>query len=346
MRIAFIVNEIQSEKSNYTTTHLAMCANKRGHQIFYIAVGDLAYFSNGQMGAHAHITKDVKFRSAESFLLSIQKSEKVQITSSDLDILLLRNDPSEDIEMRPWAQNAGIIFGQMASKQGVIVLNDPFALSDAINKIYFQYFPEKVRPRTVISRDKNDIKAFYKECNYQMVVKPLQGSGGRNVFLATKDQGNNLNQMIDAIGRDGYIIAQEYLPMARNGDVRLFLMNGKPINVNGKIAALHRYPSTDDIRSNLHIGGNAGAAEYNESMEEIVELVRPKLISDGMFLVGIDIVGDKLMEINVFSPGGLYTAGKFNKVDYHVEVIQSLEKKFYYKKTYKDEIANNQIAVM
>lgn len=346
MRIGFIVNDVQSEKANYTTTNLALCASSRGHQVFYMGVGDLAYFSDGLMGAHAHQPENKKFRMPEPFLKNIQDSKKKQINASDLDVLLLRNDPSEDIELRPWAQNSGVIFGQLASKQGVIVLNDPFSLGDAMNKLYFQYFPEKVRPRTVISRDKGDIKDFFKECNHRMILKPLQGSGGRNVFLATKEQSSNLNQMIDAIGRDGYIIAQEYLPMAKNGDVRLFLMNGNPISINGKIAAVHRYQSKEDIRSNLHIGGTAGPAVINETIEELVELIRPKLIQDGMFLVGVDIVGDKLMEVNVFSPGGLYTAGKLNSVDYHTEVIKSIEKKHYYKQTYKADISNSQLAVL
>lgn len=98
-----------------------------------------------------------------------------------------------------------------------------------MNKMYFQYFPEPVRPKTIITRNVTDVKAFYEEHKGRMVMKPLQGSGGRNVFAVGRKEEGNINQMFEAISRDGYVIAQEYLPDARDGDIRLFLMNGNPI---------------------------------------------------------------------------------------------------------------------
>src|SRR5690606_36682246 len=126
---------------------------------------------------------------------------------------------------RPWAQNAGIVFGQFAQRHGVVVLNDPNTLANALNKMYFQYFPKTVRPETIITRNIDDIKAFYKDHNKHIILKPLQGSGGKNVFMIKNDI-ISLNQTVAAIARDGFVVAQEYLPDANNGDIRLFLLDG------------------------------------------------------------------------------------------------------------------------
>ena len=220
-------------------------------------------------------------------------------------MLLLRNDPSTDATERPWAQSAGILFGQLVASRGVMVLNDPENLAHALNKTYFQHFPEEVRPKTCISRNVDEIKQFIDEQHDKVVIKPLQGSGGKNVFLVGEDERANLNQMIDAVIRDGYCVAQEYLPAAAEGDVRLFVMNGRPLKHDGKYAAFRRVNKTGDARSNMHSGGESEPVEVTDKMLRLVEIVRPKLVSDGMFLVGLDIVEDKLIEINVFSPGGL-----------------------------------------
>jgi len=105
---------------------------------------------------------------------------------------------------------------------GTLVVNDPASLANAVNKTYFQHFPEVVRPRTLISRDPGDISSFVNELRAGAVLKPLQGSGGTSVFFVSNDESPNLNQMIEAVGRDGYIVAQEVLPEAAHGDVRRF----------------------------------------------------------------------------------------------------------------------------
>lgn len=139
---------------------------------------------------------------------------------------------------------------------------------------------------------------------------------GFNVFMVRKSDIPNLNQMIDAVVRDGYVICQEYLMEAENGDTRLFLMNGQPLRYKGKYAAYRREREGGDMRSNIQAGGTKAKAEITENELRIAEIVRPKLVQDGMFLAGLDIVGNKLMEINVFSPGGLGSARIFEKVNF------------------------------
>ena len=133
--------------------------------------------------------------------------------------------------------------------------------------------------------------------------------------------------LIEANSRDGYVVAQEYLPEATEGDVRLFVMNGRPLEVDGKYAAFRRLPSAKDVRSNMSVGGKAAKARVTDDMLHMVDVVRPKLVADGMFLVGLDIVGDKLMEINVFSPGGLGSAQSLVEVDFAPIIIEELERK-------------------
>ena len=329
MKLGFVVNNIKTEESGYSTTRLGMTAVNQGHEVWVMGVGDMAYDVDEKIRANARSVSKSSYKSTGVYLAELQgpKAKSQRITIDDLDILMLRNDPSQDTGDRAWAQSSGINFGRIAMRHGVIVLNDPNGLAKAMNKTYFQLFPQEVRPKTVITRSRDEIKEFVKEQGGNAVLKPLQGSGGAGVFLVRPEDKANLNQMIDSLVRDGYVIAQEYLPAAAEGDTRLFLMNGRPLRYKGKYAAFRRVRSGDDMRSNIHAGGKLREAEIGESALRLAKIVRPKLVQDGMFLVGLDIVGDKLMEINVFSPGGLGSAQKFTKVNFNNAVVEALEHK-------------------
>jgi len=347
LKIGFLVNDIETEQAGYTTTRLAMAAINRGHEAWVMTPGDFAYDPDEKIRARArHAPKD-KYKSGEPYVAGLRssKARTRRITVDELDVLMLRNDPAQDVE-EGWKQNAGVDFGRLAMRNGVIVLNDPNGLGKAMNKMYFQQFPEEVRPRTLITRDRHEIKEFVKQEDGRAIIKPLQGSGGKGVFLVDHATTRNLNQMIDALTRDGYVIVQEYLPGAEEGDTRLFMMNGQPLRYKGKYAAFRRVRTGDDIRSNVHAGGAIAPAEITEAHLRIAEIVRPKLVADGMFLVGLDIVGDKLMEVNVFSPGGLGSAQKFEKVNFSNAVIDALERKTAYMTSYKRRFSNAQMATM
>jgi glutathione synthase len=349
MKIAFVVNDVQTEHPSYTTTRLAMAALNMGHKSYTFGVGDFVYASDGSIHAWARAANGKKtYKSLERFLQVLQSpdNEPEHIILDDIDVLFLRNDPSTDATDRPWASSAGVLFGQLVARRGVMVLNDPEHLAHALNKTYFQHFPEEVRPKTCISRSVEEIKRFIGEQHDNVVIKPLQGSGGKNVFLIGEDERANLNQMIDAVMRDGYCVAQEYLPAAVNGDVRLFVMNGRPLAHNGKYAAFRRINKSGDARSNMHSGGESEPVEMTDKMLRMVEIVRPKLVSDGMFLVGLDIVEDKLIEINVFSPGGLGSSSQFANVDFAQIVIEDLVRKVEYRKYYQGQMSNVELATL
>jgi glutathione synthase len=348
MRIGFVVNQIDTEQANYTTTRLAMAAVNRGHEAWLIGTGDLALDPDDFVRARARSAPKVKYKLLDTYLDEVRgpRARAERITVDDLDVLMLRNDPAEDIGRRTWAQMAGILFGRAALRRGVIVLNDPTGLALAANKMYFQLFPEEVRPATLITRDRDEIRHFAREHGGDVVIKPLQGSGGQGVFLVRRNDLGNLNQMIEAVSRDGYVIAQEYLPDAAEGDLRLFVMNGAPLRYKAKYAAFRRLRSGDDIRSNIHAGGRKAQAEVDDRALRIAEIVRPKLVADGMFLVGLDIVGDKLMEINVFSPGGLGSAQSFEGVNFAAAVIMALERKVQYMGFYQRNFNNIDMATL
>lgn len=345
MRIGFVVNDIKTEEAGYTTTRLGVAATNRGHEAWVISVGDLAYDPDELVRAKATRVPKARYKDGVGYVRDLHGKNAVveRVTVDDLDVLFLRNVPSDEKGKREWAKSAAVDFGRVAMRHGVIVLNDPNGLAKAENKMYFQLFPEEVRPTTLISRDRSLIREFVEDQG-RAVLKPLHGSGGENVFLVRADDPSNLNQMIDAVARDGYIIAQEYLTEAEHGDTRLFLMNGVPLRHKGRYAAFRRVRRGGDMRSNLHAGGSLAKATLTETDFRLAEIVRPKLVQDGMFLVGIDIVGDKLMEINVFSPGGLGSAQKLEGVNFNHAVIDSLERKVSYMGFYQRNFNNTEMA--
>lgn len=313
-----------------------------------MGAGDFAYDTDEKIRARVRGAPRSNYKSSDTFLGDVQgkKADVSRITVDDLDVLPLRNDPSTDTGYRAWAQSAGIIFGRVAMRSGVIVLNDPNGLAKATNKMYFQLFPEEVRPRTLITRDREEVRQFAKDEGRTIVLKPLQGSGGQGVFLVRQDDMSNLNQMIEAVSRDGYVIAQEYLPDAAEGDTRMFLMNGLPLRHRGKYCAFRRVRTGDDMRSNIHAGGKLKRAELTDMHFKIAEMVRPKLVQDGMFLVGLDIVGDKLMEINVFSPGGIGSAQKFENVNFAHTIVAAMERKVEYMSYYRRNFDNAEMSTL
>jgi glutathione synthase len=348
MKIGFVVNRVATEHPQYTTTRLAHAAAGRGHDTWLIGVDDFAHRMDGSVAARAWRAKGKDHETPADYLEDVQADDREgePICVDGLDVLMMRNDPADDVLERPWAITSGILFGQLSATRGPLVVNDPASLANAVNKTYFQHFPEVVRPRTLISRDVQDIAQFVDEMGGRAVLKPLQGSGGSGVFFVSSDESPNLNQMIEAVGRDGYVVAQEVLERAEDGDVRMFVMNGEPLVVDGKHAAFRRVNKTGDPRSNMRVGGTAERVKVSDDLLAVADAVRPKLISDGMFLVGLDVIGDKLMEVNVFSPGGLGSCEGLYKVRFTDAVIEALEHKVDLRPHYGTDISNARLATL
>lgn len=345
MKILFVLDDVATENERNSSVLIAHHMHNKGHEVFLSDVRAMAYQANGHMGAHAYVASKKSYKTQEAYMQDIisgikNKQEPITVSGAELDVIFVRNDPSKQ-QGQQWAQTAGAVFGQVATQEGVIVLNDPFTLSDSVNKMYFQQFPEDVRPRTVISRDPKEIKDFYQQQKKRgVVMKPLQGSGGQGVFLVNEKNEANLNSMIEANMRDGYIIVQEYLPEAAEGDIRLFMLNGQIFEVEGKVAAMHRFNDSGDARSNVSAGGKVKKAKITAEVRTLADKVRPKLVQDGVFLCGLDIAGTKLMETNIFSPGGLPDINVILEYNFAGPLVESIERKVEYRRVYGKSLSN------
>ncbi|MGB3712131.1 MAG: glutathione synthase [Erythrobacter sp.] len=347
MKLAFVVNRVETEKDDYTTIRLARKAAARGHEIAFISLGDFIYASDGRICAIATLPKVGEYEDDPAYLHHLQQEAETQrIVVEDYDIVMLRSDPADELASRPWAPPSSLLFAQLAAAHGTIVLNDPGHLTHAQNKTYFQHFPEEVRPSTCITRDADEVETFLKEHGGKGVLKPLQGSGGQGVFIVTQDNRQNLNQIIESVTRDGYAIVQEYLPAAADGDLRIITMNGRPLQVDGQYASLRRSNSSDDHRSNISAGGQADLEQPDEAALRAAEMCAPKLIDDGMYLAGLDVVGDKMIEVNVDTPGALNYIEDLSGVDFCGAILDDLERKVRLAKNYSGRLTNRHLAVV
>lgn len=335
MKITFLINQTHKEEESFTTTLLALKALQRGHTVLYVGLADFVYQDENKILAHARLVSPKDgLKQSSQLIKKLKDVPKELIDFANIDVLWLRFDPTLDMISRPWAASTGIHFAQLLKKNGKLVINDPDNLIQANNKLYLENFPKAVRPKTLVTRNEQDVLTFMETQKDHIILKPLKGSGGMNVFMINYNENQNLKQTVEAIARDGYVIAQEYLPKASEGDIRFFLINGEPLMKDGKYAAVKRVQSKGEIRSNIHQGAKAEAAEITDDILKLVKKVSKKLKEDNMYLVGLDIVGDKIMEINVFSPGALGHATDLLKKDFAEVVILDLEKKVekFYKK--------------
>jgi glutathione synthase len=327
VRLAFFVNDVTTELDEYTTTRLALAAARLGHEVWYVGAGDVVYEPDESLRARARPGTWQQGDDLKSFLERMQGSDEVpHVVLEGFDAVMLRNDSIADMQERPWAVNTGVLFGQLLSARGVTVVNDPAGLSRASSKLYLQEYPAEIRPRCLVSRDKDQIKDFA-ERQGGAAIKPLYGAMGRNVFLVTDPEDANLDQMIESVLIEGYVLAQEFVPEAEEGDVRLFMLDGEPLRQGDKYAAVRRVPQSEDLRANISAGGKPERARIGETELKIAALIKDRLKRDGMFFVGIDIVGDKVVEINAESPGGLQSVEHFTEIDFAPQVIEALEQR-------------------
>jgi glutathione synthase len=334
MRLAFFVNDVVTEIDEYTTTRLARAAARGGHQVWYLGVGDVELgvrdvelgVSDGQLMARAYAAEFERDDTLESFLGRVKDRDTERIVLDDLDAVFLRNDSIEDLQERPWASPLGVVFGQMLKARGVTVVNDPKALVRATSKLYLEEFPERIRPRSLVTRDPEAIARFVGEVG-RCVLKPLYGAKGRNVFMISGEGEANLAQMSEAVLQDGYAIVQEFVDGGEDGDARIFLLEGQILERDGKLAAFRRVPTGNDPRANISVGGRSVPLQVGEAERGIVEAMCAKLVADGMFFVGIDVIGDKVVEINAESAGGMQSVERLYDIDVCPTVIEALERR-------------------
>ncbi|GHC80150.1 glutathione synthase [Limoniibacter endophyticus] len=296
-----------------TTFALSLEAQRRGHELFHY-VPDQLSMRDGEVIVKAE-PMTLRDERGNHFTLSAPSRMKL----ADLDVVLLRQDPPFDMHYITNTHLLERVHGK------TLVVNDPAWVRNSPEKIFVTEFPD-LMPATLITRDREEVNAFRAE-HGDIIVKPLYGNGGAGIFHVRPDDRNlsSLLEMFEKISREPYIV-QQYLPDVRKGDKRIILIDGEPVG------AINRVPAEHDSRSNMHVGGVAEHSVLTEREREICARIGPSLKERGFILVGIDVIGDYLTEINVTSPTGIREIAKFGGANIAALFWDAIEQKV--QKTY------------
>lgn len=255
----------------------------------------------------------------DTFYKRVMFEEKM-IPLHAFDALFIRKDPPIDPILLNFLDSI---------KNETVVLNDVDGLRKASNKLYTTTFHDPNHtflPVTHVSKNKDYLKRVVAESEKdKMILKPLDGSGGRGVIVLEKNAQSSINSLLDFYisgqGNSNYVILQEFLEGAEEGDVRVLMLNGK------YLGAYQRKPADGDIRANIQQGGSAHKYKMTESQLHVCKKVGPKLAADGLFFVGLDMIGNKILEVNVCNPGGITNINRLNKVKLQRQVVDAIEEK-------------------
>ena len=298
LKIAIQMDPVEAVNVDADTTFdLALDAHRRGHEIWIYQPQSLALL-DGRVSATARKVKTLKREQGSHATLGAPTAFDLR----GVDVVLIRQDPPFNMAYITAAQ----ILERLVPD--VLVLNDPRAIRDAPEKLFVTEFPD-LTPPTLITRDIEAIRAFRAE-HEDIILKPLYGNGGAGVFrVASSD--SNFNALLELFTQAFAepFIAQKYLPAVRAGDKRIILLDGEAVG------AINRVPAANETRSNLHVGGKAEAVEMTERDQEICDRIGPALSERGLVLVGIDVIGDYMTEINVTSPTGVQEVRRFGGAD-------------------------------
>ena len=264
---------------------MLLAAQSRGYQLFYIEMRDLAMVNGKAMANMRALT--VKSDPQNWFELG----ETIDTPMSDLDVVLMRKDPPFDTEFI-----YATYMLERAEEEGVLIVNKPQSLRDANEKLFTAWFSE-FTPDTIVTRDETRIRNFYQEKG-DIILKPLDGMGGSSIFRVKKND-PNLGVIIETLTDHGqqYAMIQAFIPDITSGDKRILVIDGEPVPYS-----LARIPQKGETRGNLAAGGRGVAQPLSESDWHIARSIGPELKKRGLIFVGLDVIGDKLTEINVTSP--------------------------------------------
>jgi glutathione synthase len=337
MRILFVVNHPRSIRATYTTAYLVAAAARRGHEVGLVSVDELAH--EREVKGRVVTPTAAAAHDASSLVAWLQspQAEYREARLAEFDVVLLRNNPHVG-NGRSIRVNPAIELGRRLKEAGVMVLNDPDGLRRAGSKMYLAGFPAAIRPRTLVTCQPGRVRAFLREIDGAAVIKPLYGYGGQNVFFVGRGQAANLAQIISTVRASGYLIVQEYVAAAARGDKRVLLFAGVPLETAGQVAVYRRVHAGDDLRNNMHAGATRRRCRLNREERELCETIRPRLVADGLYLVGLDIAGGKILEINVFAAGGLHNMFELYGVDFAAAGISDLERRFRLRGAYREPV--------
>ncbi len=295
--------------------------NQRGHTVYFLEPHDI-YIRGCEVVARMRnitVAPDLSMKKYwQSAIRCLKKDELIFETINELDALFLRKNPPLNYQ--------AMEFLDPVSDQ-VFIINSTSGQILGNSKLYTLNFPDII-PVTHVSRDPKRLKKIIDEFGGDMVIKPLQRYGGEGVIKVSTRDRENLNSLINYYvkGYESYpsrepIMVQEFLDIVRTkGDIRILLLNGEILG------AMRRMPKEGDFRTNIHVGARAFKHEITDEEKEICRVIKDRLVMDGLYFVGIDVIGDKLVEVNCVSPGGIPRINRLDKEALEVKVIDFIER--------------------
>jgi len=309
MRFVFVMDPVSTVIVDEDTSFALMLeAQARGHHIDHCLASDVGLRGRKVV---ARVRRATMQLDAEE---PITLGEPEDVDLVDVDAVFIRKDPPFT-DAYLWLT---LVLDHLEGS--TLVVNSPRGLREANEKLYAHHFPEVVPP-TIMTSHKDEILRFLSDMGGKGVIKPIDGHGGEGVFLLT-DGDTNLNALIEAVTHQGQrnAIVQALIPEVYDeGDKRILLVKGELLGVVGRV------PSKGDLRSNVHVGGSATPAELTDADRKIIETIGPRLIADGLFFVGLDVIGGKLIEVNVTSPTLIQQMSRLCGQDLSATVIDRLE---------------------
>jgi glutathione synthase len=307
--IGVVMDPIQNITPYKDTSFAIMLeAQARGATIYYIEMGDM-FIDQGKAMVLTR-TLSVTDRAAnESHEFFTFTSEQISKPLGDIDVLFMRKDPPVDSEFIYATHMLSL-----AQKEGALIVNDPQALRDFNEKLFTSYFPSLIPP-TLVTRNAGLVRAFHKT-HGTVICKPLDGMGGASIFKID-ESGSNLGVVIETLTAQGstHMMVQKFMPEISEGDKRIHIVNGEVMPY-----ALARLPSAGETRGNLAAGGTGRPQPLAPSDIALAEKIAPVLVEKGILFCGLDVIGDKVTEINITSPTcvreieAVYNSGVLSKL--------------------------------
>lgn len=306
--LAFVMDPIDSVSIDEDTTFCLMLeAQARGHEVLYVDPADLSV-SEGR--THARVTPVTLRRERGNH---VDKGPgRTVVLDEEVDVALQRVDPPVD--------GAYITATQLLELcRRTLILNAPRAILAFNEKIWTIRYAD-LMPETIITRHARDLREFMVKMGGHIIVKPLDGKGGEGIFQLVAGDPNvgSILEQATAFDRK-WAMGQQFVPQVSQGDKRILLLEGEPLG------AVLRVPPEGNVRANLHVGGRPVKTGLDEADRRIIERVGPDLRAAGLFLVGIDVIGGKLTEINVTSPTGMQEIDRLDGVKLETRVLERLE---------------------
>ncbi|WP_305423596.1 glutathione synthase [Photobacterium leiognathi] len=286
IKLGIVMDPIESINIKKDSSFAMMLeAQHRGWEIHYMEMNDLSL----EQGKAIARTRVVTVQQDPEHWFDFHSEQEIEL--SDLDAVLMRKDPPFDTE---YIYATYIL--ERAEDNGALIVNKPQSLRDCNEKLFTAWFPE-LTPTTIVTRRAEKLKAFHQE-HGDVILKPLDGMGGSSIFRVMKGD-PNVSVIIETLTNMGqnYCMAQTFVPDISNGDKRILVVDGEPMPY-----CLARIPAKGETRGNLAASGRGEARPISETDRKIAETVAPVLKEKGLIFVGLDVIGDKLTEINVTSP--------------------------------------------